>query len=549
RGTLNGLRGHMVAGAAVLSCALAASCQANLAGRAEGPAAQHAVRTAPGGTRVGGQNALAWWSTLLSSSNDLGPSQARQSSVIFDLGAAHDSAVLSVWAQRQHLQVQWYAGKSVAVISGPPARLGAALGVKIDDYTSPTGQRFYAATRQAMVPSALRGVVAAVGRISDYKDFSDAYVQPGGLSPTALMRAYDATPLRQQGYTGAGETVVAFEIDGYIQSDLNAFTARYHLRPFTAQGGFSVVGGEAGKPMGESDMDLETVREIAPEAKIVYYNLFRGATSSSTYPELLVTAFSYVAQHYPGSVWTLSIGGCEKASGYANLAAENRAATVGEQTGTSIFAASGDTAGLECVDQNDWGTAPTSDDVGVWNPAVLPAVTGVGGTTLSVTTSGSYGAESAWFYPVLGQGTSGGISTVLAQPSWQVGQGLPTPAGAGRQVPDVSAIGDPLTGNTIYNGGNLTTGGGTSLATPVWAAFTALIDEYLHQKGEAPAGFLNPALYYLADHPQAYPPFHAVPTGGNNIWRNGAGYNQSTGLGSPDVYNLARDLVAYEAGR
>jgi len=491
-----------------------------------------------------------WWSQFLTSCKDLGPSRARQVSVVMDMVAGGASSKLESWARRHALQLQWYVNELVAVLSGSPARLGSALGVRVDDFISPDGQRFYSAKVQPGVPAALAGEVAAVGRLSNYKDYSTAYVARGGLSPQALLSAYDAAPLRAQGLNGAGETVVAFEIDGYSMTDLSKFTSKFKLPPFSAADGFSEVGGEAGAPAGETDMDLETVREIAPGAKIVYYNTLQFASGSASFTDILVKAFSDVAHRYPGAIWTLSIGACEKGFTYADLNAEDQAAVAAENTGTTIFAASGDTAGLECVNQQDWGSVPTQNDVGVWAPAVLPAVTGVGGTTLSVTSAGAYTGESAWFYPVLGQGTGGGTSTIFAQPQWQVGPGLPTPSrSVPRLVPDVAAVGDPLTGNAIYNGGSLTQGGGTSLATPIWAGFMALIDEYLHRNGGKPVGFLNPALYYLAGHSPTYPPFHDVTAGGNNIWRNGSGYNESTGLGSPDVYNLARDLLALERGR
>jgi kumamolisin len=149
----------------------------------------------------------------------------------------------------------------------------------------------------------------------------------------------------------------------------------------------------------------------------------------------------------------------------------------------------------------------------------------------------------------LGQGTTGGTSTMFAQPAWQVGQGLPKPTSQEpRQVPDVSAVGDPTTGTAIYEG-QWEQGGGTSLATPIWAGFAALIDQYLKHNGKPPVGYLNPYLYYFADHPRIYAPLHLVTTGGNNVWRNTNGYNESTGLGTPDVYNLARDLLAQESSR
>lgn len=549
-GALRGRPAKATGAAVILLTALLASCGSTGASALRGVAPQHSL-AAPGHAPPGnlrpptGTGLSSWWERLLAQSKNLGPSRVATATVIIDLAPGAGGGPARRWAESHQLGLTWYVGRSVAVLAAKPAVLGAALGVNIDDFLSPGGQRFYAAAQQPRVPGALAGDVSAVGRVTDYKDYGDAYVGRGGLSPSALLEAYDAAPLRAQGLNGRGETIVAFEVDGYDLDNLNKFATKYGLPSFSRPDGFIVNGGEAGKPQGESDMDLETVREIAPAAKVVYYNVLQSS-SGANFADLLLTAFETAGREYPGAIWTMSIGQCEKTLGFADLEAENKAVAAAEAKGTSVFAASGDSAGLECVDQPNWGASPTQNDVGVWQPAVLPAVTGVGGTTLSVTTTGQYYSETAWYYPALGQGTSGGTSTTIAQPSWQVGKGLPTPTDSTpRQVPDVSAVADPLTGNSIYESG-WTTGGGTSLATPIWAAFVALIDEYLRREGKPPVGFINPDLYYLADHNQPYPPFHPITTGGNSVWRNGAGYNQSTGLGSPDVYNLARDLSAHE---
>jgi kumamolisin len=141
---------------------------------------------------------------------------------------------------------------------------------------------------------------------------------------------------------------------------------------------------------------------------------------------------------------------------------------------------------------------------------------------------------------------------VFARPSWQTGLGTTTATPAGstgqpvppnvREVPDVSADGDPLTGNTIIEGGKAMRGGGTSLAAPIWAAFCVLIDQYLVSLHRHELGFLNPTLYALAQNTQRYPPFNDVTIGGNDFFAATPGYDMVTGLGSPDVYNLARDL-------
>ena len=42
-----------------------------------------------------------------------------------------------------------------------------------------------------------------------------------------------------------------------------------------------------------------------------------------------------------------------------------------------------------------------------------------------------------------------------------------------RQLPDVAAAADPWSGWDVYSGGDITVAGGTSAATPFWAASMA----------------------------------------------------------------------------
>jgi len=485
-----------------------------------------------------------WWAAFLAHSKDLGPGSNRAVSVVVDLRTRSGGATLARWAASRSLSVHFYAGGEVALLAGPAARLGRALGLHVDLWRSPGGALFLAARSQPRVPVSLRPYVAGLGRVSSYAGWRDDYVPSGGLSPDGLLQAYDASPLAER-FRGAGTTVVAFEVDGYSKADLDAFAKKYRLPHFfDGPNPLVVYGGPAGRPQGETDMDLETLREIAPGARLVYFNL-AGVKANST-AGALVSAFSQAAQRWPGAIWSLSLGLCEKLFSFNDLVAINKVVAAAEGAGTTVFAASGDTAGLDCTgwDSSSWGSAPTGDDVGVQVPAVLPAVTGVGGTALFVNGRGAYLSESAWYYPALGQGTGGGTSTMIAQPNWQVGPGLPSPSSkSGREVPDVAALADPVTGNAIIEGGGPSEGNGTSLATPVWAGFTVLIDAYLRSLGDRPVGFANADLYYLADHSPPYPPFHVVSSGGNAVFLNGSGYSPTTGLGSPDVWDLARDFA------
>jgi tripeptidyl-peptidase-1 len=68
---------------------------------------------------------------------------------------------------------------------------------------------------------------------------------------------------------------------------------------------------------------------------------------------------------------------------------------------------------------------------------------------------------------------------------------------AGRGYPDVSANGAYM---LAYVNGEIGHWYGTSLASPVWAAVTTLLNQQRTLAGKGPVGFLNPVLY---EHPWA----------------------------------------------
>ena len=170
----------------------------------------------------------------------------------------------------------------------------------------------------------------------------------------------------------------------------------------------------------------------------------------------------------------------------------------------------------------------------------------VGGTSLSVMPNASYQGETAWDDTLEQAGGGGGLSLDFARPSWQVAPGVANQFSDGkRQLPDVSADADPWSGWASYTGGNLQVAGGTSAATPFWAAATALIAQYVRQHGVTRLGFVDPMLYAIAARPQRVPGFHEITIGGNRYYPATTGWDFATGLGSPNVYNLAQDVVGY----
>ncbi|HTX62995.1 MAG TPA: S53 family peptidase [Acidimicrobiales bacterium] len=512
---------------------------------ATGSAGAAPVATGPGLAAGAAARLQASWTQLLADSRDLGPSRAKAVSVLAQLEHPSSPTTLDRWAAGAGLTVRWSDGDRWAVVSGSPAALDRALRVRIDDYLAPGGRRrFYAAIGVPDVPCVLRAEVVSFGRISSSLELKNFDVPDGGLTPSDVVTAYDASPLVAAGIKGQGRTVVLFETGGYSQTDLNRYTSHFHLPHLDV----ATIGTKLRSVSGETELDIEAVHDVAPDARILLAN-FNVETASQ-----MVTIFHTVTKKEPGAIWSFSLGQCETETGFSpsDYTDLDNALLAAESGGSSIFASSGDAGGFDCTPYQDFGDNPEPEFVGVNMPASLPAVTGVGGTSLSTTSDGGYVSESAWTEPLLSQGTGGGISQVWQQPCWQKAPGTGNFSGAtpGRQVPDVAAVADPNTGLGVYVLGSTkqTELGGTSLAAPLWAGFTALIDQYLSGKHKPPLGYADPYLYRLASTSQRYPPFHDITRGGNAVYPATRGYDMATGLGSPNVWNLARDLVLVVGG-
>ncbi len=530
---------------------------------------------APGGWRVhapsrGSTATSSLWAALVAASRPIGPAKERSVAVLVDLRSGKRPVLLYRFARARRLGVRWEAGTRWASLSGAPAVVGAAFDVPVLDYRAPSGREYLASPDPARLPKVLGGEVAALGRIGGFRLAHPVVLAPplpsllprlvpaGGLSPARLVQAYGAAPLRRAGYDGAGQTVVLLDWAPPRQSDLESFAAEAGLpplRPLLAGEGpempFADDTGVPGAAVEEATMDAELVHEIAPAAKVV---VFDANPSGSGDPAGIATLFQDIARSYPGAIWSLSIGWlCDRFYTWPDLEAINSALSAAEAGGTTAFSATGDADGLECEEEGlsqAYDTPPGPDDVGLDAASALPAMTAVGGTTLSVRLDGAWFAEEAWDDSALALGTGGGVSTVVPRPSWQravgVAAGLSSAQAGFRETPDVAADADPRTGAKIIVDGQVAQGGGTSQAAPIWAGLCALMDQFLERNGGHALGAINPILYELARTPEPYPPFHDVTLGGNAVHLAGVGYDLVTGLGTPSTYNLAWDLLRYE---
>ena len=148
-------------------------------------------------------------------------------------------------------------------------------------------------------------------------------------------------------------------------------------------------------------------------------------------------------------------------------------------------------------------------------------------------------------------GSGGGISATYSLPSWQTNVSMAANNGSVvmRNVPDVAMPADNIF--VVSSGGVESVGGGTSASAPLWAGFTALVNQQIVANGKNPIGFLNPTLYSIANTAAYANCFHDV-TVGSNTWSGSpslfyavSGYDLCTGLGSPNGVNLISTLVSY----
>jgi autotransporter-associated beta strand protein len=201
-------------------------------------------------------------------------------------------------------------------------------------------------------------------------------------------------------------------------------------------------------------------------------------------------------------------------------------------------------------------------------PSDSPDVVAVGGTALAVNANGGYGSEGVWNDNNGSGATGGGISDFETAPTYQQGLtihngGSTISAGGMRATPDVTFVGDPYSGVPIYDsyGGSTTYPasnwqqiGGTSLATPCWAALVAIADQVRVANGGTPLTGQTqtlPILYSLYDNganPNYSQYFNDVTVGNNSVggptaYTAGPGYDLVSGLGSPIENNLIPALA------
>ena len=372
-------------------------------------------------------------------------------------------------------------------------------------------------------------------------------------TPALIRKAYDIP----DGWTGTGQRIVVVDAYGSptVRADLDVFSQTFglpkaDLNVYYPGGAPQTSTAHRGQPLswaGETSLDVQWAHAIAPDATI---NL---VVAPNNYGNALNVAVKYAVDHDLGDVLSMSYGADEAAikgkgnnlqlqQSHANFAAA-------AAKGISLFASSGDD-----------GASNGGPALAAGYPASDPLVTAVGGTNLFASDTGAYQGETVWgdeascavhqpFGCTLGPigATGGAPSTVFPVPAYQAGvSGNPM-----RTTSDVSYDASVYTSVFVYEGFNANPDdngfyfyGGTSSGSPQWAAIGALAD----QRAGHRLGALNPALYAIGRGPAHGSAFHDV-TSGNNAWDGPGldakvGYDDPTGLGSPDVAGLVGQLTS-----
>ena len=416
------------------------------------------------------------------------------------------------------------------------------------------------------------------------------FIQPGDV---AII--YDINAAYSAGYTGAGQTIAVVGQSAIVAADIANFqtAAGVPVRPPTLTlvpgTGVSTVN-PSGKPgdMSESDLDLEYTSAIAKGATINFVYTGNATNSGGAF-----YALQYAIQNKLAPIISSSYGDCEIDLGSTYYATANAYLQQASSQGQTVISAAGDSGSTDCY-PNTTLTMANRMALAVDWPASSQYVTAMGGTEYSsgavsaanstyftaasgsdvIVSAKSYIPEQVWNDDSSANGLSaggGGVSIFTPQPSWQTGvPGIV--AGSFRLVPDISLASSPNNAGYLYCSSDTSTGvtgscttgfrdatntsltlaGGTSFAAPIFAGMLAIINQKVSSPSQG-QGNINPELYKLAGNATTFASaFHDITAGTNACtagttycvspatlsYAAGVGYDQATGLGSIDLFNL-----------
>ena len=382
-----------------------------------------------------------------------------------------------------------------------------------------------------------------------------------------IASAYDFPGLYAGGDFGAGQTVALFELGPYNPADVTQYQDCYGTSAEVENVGVdNPPAFTAGDNDNEEASDVEQVIGLAPQTRILVYQAPRTQAGA-------LDNWSAIVSQDRAAVVSSSWSSCETRDAATTLAAENTLFEEAAAQGQSIYAASGDSGSAACEAQ-----VPSDTSLSVLDPGAQPFVTGVGGTALytghplatslwapgqpleqalwnDLFDASTGGLSSVWGMPVYQSSASDSVGVVGALSSMQPCDQDPLC----REVPDVSADADQGTEYAMFFEGGWRGFSGTSMAAPLWAALTALVNDDSTCRG-VDVGFANPALYRIAstDYADNFSDITAASPfsleNNNDLFGDNGGlypvttgYDMVTGLGTPLATTLAGSLCAIDS--
>lgn len=414
-----------------------------------------------------------------------------------------DYTAVQSFAQAKGLTVTTtYPNRTLVEVDGTADAVNQAFNTTLNYYLRSDGSQFYAAAEEPSVDLA-----TALLHVDGLDDFS----QEGPLVGTGPNGSYFGNDFRKAyvpctTLTGAGQRIGLFERDGFSAQDLTTYATNAGMAPINAS--TVLVSGFSGTPSGKNGsvevaVDIEVAAAMAPGATIV---VFEGPGANANDAILNTMATTEPLAYVLSSSWIIGMT-ANTPQILKQMAAQ----------GQSLFQGSGDSGSYSNL----------TDMRGADN------VTVVGGTILNTDASQNYQSETGW--PSSGGGILSGPGTPI--PSYQQGIDMSTNGGSTtiRNLPDVSFVAQNIeVVATSPNPGTVSIGSGTSVSSPLWAAFVAMANQKRAANGSSTIGFANPLLYGIAKNPVRYAAaFFDITSGGNGGFNAVAGYDLVTGLGSP----------------
>lgn len=435
-----------------------------------------------------------------------------------------------------------HSNRTLLNVSGTTESIEKAFNLHLHQYQHRNGRSFYAPDNNPEVPASIASIVHGIVGLDNYavrhtynrrKEIAEdshagSHAHPsgpnGGYAPTDILTAYNLAGVSAK---GSNQIIALFELGGYKASDIKEY-AKYFGLPAPKLKNILVDGGSASGIDPEVTLDIELAIALAPASQIYVYE---GPNSDQG----VLDTYNRIATDNLAKQVSTSWGMGENMSSAQYLQAENAIFLQMAAHGQTIYAAAGDSGAYDDYPK----TTLVVDD-----PASQPYVVGVGGTRLTVNSgSGAYGSESVWNDGKGNGAGGGGVSTVWPIPSWQ--KNVTTVSSkTQRNVPDVALNADQDTGYSIYYNGQWTIYGGTSCAAPLWAAFTACVNQ-ARLAGQHPVlGFANPSIYAIGVGSSYMADFHDIKTGNNLHYSAGPGYDNASGWGSFNGANLFESLTS-----